>query len=776
VKTKTTQISTLRELFRAVLLLIAMGGCGGGGEKGATGSAEDLEKSEQGIEVRGTPTRIAGGASHSLAVRQDGTAWAWGRNNYGQLGNGTTANQLSPVRVSNLTSVVSVAAGEAHSLALRSDGTVWAWGFNGQGNLGINNTATYKNTPVQVLSLSDAISIAAKNNQSFALKSDGTVWAWGANASGQLGNDSTTSQPLPVQVKQSVGGIISDLMDVVAIAAGTNHTLALKANGTVWAWGDNASGQLGNGTLADQHTAIQVVSLSDAVAISAGGAHSLAMKADGTVVAWGKNDHGQLGDNTTNLRSIPVSVSGLSNAKSVAAGFEHSIALKSDGTVVAWGRDEDGQIGNGSTTTTPVRAPVPVLKVTGVTTVSAGAHHSQAISNSSGAIWGWGRNLHGQVGDDTTTNRHVPVITMLTSGIMSVAGGEAHTLYTKWDGTVWAWGSNVYGQLGEGTPIQERLTPIQVKDSSGTGYLSGVLAVAAGKDYSLALASDGTVFAWGRNGYGQLGDGTLTDRRLPVRIPDLNGIVAIAAGATHALALKFDGKVYAWGRNHLGQLGDETQTDRLTPVQVHYLEKVVAIAAGDNHSLAISQDGAAYTWGSGGNGQLCNSQSGLGHFKSVIAQVPGIVRGVGVAAGVGHSLFLEANGNTKACGDNVYGQLGNGSTTNSSVPVTVTNLDKAVRIVAGGNTSAALSTSGTVYTWGSNSHGQLGDGPASPSYRSTIAQVPDFSNVVTLAVGTRHTITARTDDSAYSWGANDFGQIGDGHQQNRSSPTAAWLP
>jgi alpha-tubulin suppressor-like RCC1 family protein len=456
----------------------------------------------------------------------------------------------------------------------------------------------------------------------------------------------------------------------------------------------------------------------------------------------------------------------LSNIKSVAAGGYHSIALKSDGTISTWGLNSTGQLGISSTVNAKV--PVSIATITGVTAISGGRAHSQAIGGSNGTLWSWGTNTYGAIGDNTATNRTAPVTTLLTSGIMSLAAGAQHTLYVKWDGSVWAWGSNASGQIGDGPPLTKRLIPVQVSS------LSGITSVAAGPSYSLALASNGTVFAWGLNNYGQLGDGTFTNRSLPTLIPGLSGIVAIAAGATHALALRYDGKVYAWGRNHLGQLGDETQIDRSTPGLVSYLDKAVAIGAGASHSLAIHQNGTAYTWGSGEDGQLCDFGSGSGHISSVITQIPGITKGVGVAAGAKHSLLLEANGNTWACGDNQYGQLGNGSTTDSSSPVLVANLTNAVRIVAGGGTSAALSTGGTVYTWGLNNHGQLGDG--TQTSRTTVAPIPSFSGVAAVAVGASHAVAAKTDSSAYVWGCNDSGQIGDGTLANRLNPTAALLP
>jgi len=265
---------------------------------------------------------IAAGWLHSLALRSDGTVWAWGDNGYGQLGDGTTIDRTFPVQVKGLRDVFAISAGGRHSLALRSDGTVWAWGDNrcgmlkpdgtpwgpwvdlGCGQLGSGMAIANSAIPVQVQWLNDVIAISAGAWYSLALRSDGTVWAWGQNAARQLGDGTNISRNSPVQI---------DLRDIVAISAGSHHSLALRSDGTVWAWGDNGSGQLGNGGVSSRSIFVQVEGLRDIVAISAGSHHSLALRSDGTVWAWGWNKGGQLGDGTNTNRYSPVQVKGLSN-------------------------------------------------------------------------------------------------------------------------------------------------------------------------------------------------------------------------------------------------------------------------------------------------------------------------------------------------------------------------------------------------------------------------------------------------------------------------------
>jgi alpha-tubulin suppressor-like RCC1 family protein len=240
--------------------------------------------------------------------------------------------------------------------------------------LGNGTTYINSNTPVQVSALSGVTAIAGGFAHSLALKSDGTVWAWGYNSNGQLGDGTYTTRNTPVQV--------SALSGVTAIAAGAYHSLALKSDGTVWASGWDVVGQLGNGTSTDSNTPVQVSGLSGMTAIAGGYFHSLALKSDGTVWAWGFNGYGELGNGTYTNSNTPVQVSGLSGVTAIAGGYFHSLALKSDGTVWAWGQDIFGQLGNGTFITTPpdgIGTPTQVSGLSGITAVAGGAYHSLAL-------------------------------------------------------------------------------------------------------------------------------------------------------------------------------------------------------------------------------------------------------------------------------------------------------------------------------------------------------------------------------------------------------------
>jgi alpha-tubulin suppressor-like RCC1 family protein len=345
---------------------------------------------------------------HTLYVKDNGTVWAWGSNNKGQLGDGTTTDRTTPMQVSGLAGVSAIAAGSAHSVALKNDGTVWTWGSNSNGQLG-NGTKTDSKTPVQVSNLAGITSIAAGSAHTVALKNDGTVWAWGSNSNGQLGNGTAgpgtdSSTPVP-----AIG-----LIGVIAVTAGQNHSVALRNipvlinDGTVWAWGSNSNGQLGNGTILDAWVPIQVSGLTGASAIAAGYAHTVALRNifnltnDGTIWAWGSNANGQLGDGTITDKWIPTMVSGLSLMTTIAAGFNHTIALmNNNGTIWTWGSNSNGQLGDGTQIDRPT--PLPVSGLTGVFAIAAGNKDNIVLRNNDFQVWG--SNSNGQLGDGTITDK-----------------------------------------------------------------------------------------------------------------------------------------------------------------------------------------------------------------------------------------------------------------------------------------------------------------------------------------------------------------------------------
>ena len=346
-------------------------------------------------------SRISGGMNFSIAIKADGTLWAWGTNAYGQLGDGTSVNKVLPIQIGSDTNWVSVAAGNSHSLGIKSDGTLWAWGLNDHGQLGLNDTVT-RLVPTHVGS-AQWVCVDAGASHSVGLLLDGTLQAWGYGAYGQLGSGGVADQLTPSYVGDGLPGWRM-------INAGRNHTAAIDASGKLWTCGRNSYGQLGIGSLVDQASLTQVGTATNWEYASAGDDHTIAKTTTGQLWAFGKNLTGQLGLGNTTSRTTPVQIGTGTNWSSVDTGTAHSAAIKTDGTVWCWGYNSNGQLGDGTTTdkTSPVQ-------IDGISWLRAdvGYFHTMGVKTD-GTLWCWGLNSFGQLGDGTLVDESVP--TLISSG------------------------------------------------------------------------------------------------------------------------------------------------------------------------------------------------------------------------------------------------------------------------------------------------------------------------------------------------------------------------
>ncbi|MBS0556173.1 MAG: RCC1 repeat-containing protein [Proteobacteria bacterium] len=713
-----------------------------------------------------TVTQVAVVGYHTCALSSTGAVTCWGYNGYGQLGDGSTAARTTPVAVSGLGSgVAAIAAGFYHTCALTTAGAVKCWGRNDFGQLG-NGSTTNSATPVVVSGLGSGVAaIAAGAFHTCALTTAGAVKCWGYNGNGQLGDGSTTDRSTPV----AVSGLGSD---VAAIAAGFNHTCAVTTAGAVKCWGWNYYGQLGDGSTTSRTTPVAVSGLSSGMsAIAAGVYHTCALTTGGSVKCWGSNVSGQLGDGSNTDHDTPVAVSGLgSGVAAIAAGGYHTCALTTAIVLKCWGSNSNGQLGNASTSdsNTPVNVldGVNYLPVQGVAAIAAGYSHTCTLS-AAGAVKCWGNNVYGQLGDGSVTDRVTPVaVSGLSSGVAAIAAGGHHTCVLTTAGAVKCWGGNDFGQLGDGSAT-DRTTPVVV---SGLG--SGVAAITAGSNHTCALTTAGAVKCWGFNLLGEIGDGSTTNRSTPVAVSGLSsGVAAIAAGREHTCALTTAGAVKCWGDNYAFQLGDGSTTNRTTPVAVSGLNSdVAAITAGAGHTCALTTAGALKCWGSNVSGQLGDGST---TSRSTPVAVSGLSSGVAaISAGYSHTCALSAAGALKCWGWNSNGQLGDGSTTNRTTPVAVSGLNSGMSAIAAGSAhNCALTTAGVLTCWGLNSSGQLGDG--STTDRSTPVAVSGLgSGVGAIEAGGIHTCALTTAGALRCWGGNGYGQLGNGGTLNQYVPVS----
>ncbi|MBX3733295.1 MAG: RCC1 repeat-containing protein [Verrucomicrobiae bacterium] len=587
--------------------------------------------------------RLAAGHFHTVAVRADGTLWTWGSNRHGQLGDGMRADRAEPAAVLPAERWQAVAAGLHHSLALRADGTLWAWGDNSVGQLG-DGTMTNRTNPVAVLPDERWQAIAAGDWHTVALHADGTIWTWGHNFSGELGDGTRAkSRPIPQAIQTDRRWL--------AVAAGTGYSLAVQADGSLWAWGLNEEGQLGDGTRIRRLSPQRIPSSHRWLAAEGGETHTIALRADGTLWSWGGGRSGQLGDGEVYWPSIirPSQVAALLDHRwlAIRAGVEHTVALRDDGTLWAWGGNSSGQLGDGTTTNRP--APVAVAPDWRWRTIAAGGGHTVALRED-GTLWAWGGNWAGQLGDGGLTAHSLPAAVQSGAAWRTAATGASHTVALREDGTLWAWGGNSSGQLGDGTTTN-RPAPVPVAPDWRWR------TVAASGIHTLGLREDGTLWAWGGNWAGQLGDGTHgIDRPSPVAVAPEARWHVMEAGGEHSVALQDDGTLWTWGGNSEGQLGDGTMTPKPSPVAIQPGRRWRRIAVGGRHTVALSSDGKLWSWGGNDMGQLGGTTT---RFRVTLGEVGAGEDWMEIAAGGHHSVALRSDGTLWAWGSNFEDQLGN---------------------------------------------------------------------------------------------------------------------
>ncbi|MFC4158929.1 RCC1 domain-containing protein [Chitinimonas lacunae] len=519
------------------------------------------------------------------------------------------------------------------------------------------------------------------------------------------------------------------------VAAGWDHSLALDANGTVYAWGSDISGQLGSNRnlaqLLPQRLSLPV----PAIAVAGGDHFSLALGRDGTVWAWGDNGYGQLADRQRIPRAAPGKVAGLSAISGIAAGDDHALALKSDGSVWSWGRPQ------GSDTALAGQSEVKRVEgLSGIRQIAAGADHSLAL-DASGQVWTWGDNDCGQLGDDGE-RRTTPQRVYGIYGASGIAAGGRHSLVMFPDGSVWGWGCNDKGQVGDGSG--------QSKSYATQVFLSGIRSIATRGDWSIAVAGDDVVWVWGSgiglsprpftalrgkqaalgcyhvmtlnadrsvtsigdNSAGQLGNGSQDYSIEPIRAVGVSNASAITAGCRHAMALLGDGSVQVWGLDDHGQLGLGTVTTSTTPIKVTGLSSVTQTAAANGKSYALRSDGTVWMWGS----TPCEVST------SYPMQVPGLSQITAIAPFTGYPEGIAAlrQDHTVWVYRRHHDELVGGC---FPQPQQITGLNGAVSIAATSSHVLAL-----------DSLGQVGYGTYNPlSNNWDAGVVPGFNGAVSLS-------------------------------------------
>ena len=503
-----------------------------------------------------------------------------------------------------------------------------------------------------------------------------------------------------------------------------------------------------------------------ATAVTAGGRHSCALHQDGTISCWGWNISGQLGNRTETDSEVPVEVMDITDATAISTGINHSCALHQTGTISCWGNNIFSQLGN-RTNERWFTVPVEVVGITGATAITSGGFDSCAL-HQDGAISCWGSGY-----GDTDSAVSVELVSITDATAISPGGGYTCALHQ--DGAISCWGYNWSGQLGNGTDTDSQV-PVEVMG------IADATAITTGGGHACALHQTGSISCWGNNIWGQLGSGTDTwMSSVPVKVVGITDATAITTGPGHTCALHQTGTISCWGNNEYGQLGSRTDTWKSSvPVNVVGITDATAITAGggitgadEGHTCALRQTGTISCWGDNGYGQLGN---GTDNDSSVPVKAGGITDATAITTGDGHTCALRQTGTISCWGNNDYGQLGNRTDTRRSwVPVNVVGITDATAITAGGGITVAvdghtcaLHQDGTASCWGNNEYGQLGNRTDTDYWMPM--EVVSIAETTAINTGGGHTCALHQDGTISCWGNNEYGQLGNGTDNDSSVP------
>jgi len=589
--------------------------CWGRNNSGQLGDGTTVVSRPSPAPIAGGRTMVStsAGGNHTCAIGNDRNAYCWGNNSAGNLGNNSTTSSRTPVQVVALAFPTSISAGFFHTCALSSGGTAYCWGNNASGELG-DGTTTGRSRPVAVSGNLRFTSISAGAEFTCGIDAGQAGYCWGQNDVGQLGDGTTiASRQSPVPV---AGGLT-----LASVSSGSSHACALTTGGSAYCWGHNGSGQVGMGTFVQGGRAPLLVTGGHTfTAVDAGSSHSCGVTSGGVAYCWGNNQSGQLGDGSTMRRAAPVAVSGLALA-SITAGTDHTCGLTTAGAAYCWGNNQAGALGNGSTTL----SPTPVAVVGGLTFASLSAGSGQTCgSTTDGVEYCWGSNAGGKLGDGTTiATRPTPAPITNDFRFRAVSAGAAHSCGIARSGGIFCWGRNSSGQLGDYTTVDRRTPRIM---PGATTYHD----ISAGAGHTCALATSsavepiwlGSAYCWGANNVGQLGTGTTTQATRPAAVVGDLTFTAVRTRRNHTCAIRHgNGGVYCWGQNEAGQLGDGSIDDSPTPVAVQGGVLFTAVGTGDRHTCGIATTRRVYCWGGNRTGQLGDGSTSASYLP-VPTQLP----------------------------------------------------------------------------------------------------------------------------------------------------------
>ena len=731
--------------------------------------------------------------THTVMLKVDGTVWSYGLNTYGEFGNGTTNNSDEPVKASFPvgTIITKVAAGEYHNLALDSNGNVWVWGRNNYYQLGNTNTSNVV-TPTRLTSISNVKDIACGSYTSFMVTEEGDVYSCGLNANGECGIGSYTNK-IPLMKAKFI-------TDVVDIKAGKNHTIALKSTGEVYVTGSNLYGEIALGTNTRKvNKFTKIDSLNQVVAITAGDSNNMVIKADGKVYAWGENIYKELGVGATSSYVNTVTqVSGLKDIRYIDGGKGYNLAVNSEGEVFEIGLNWTGELGDN--TRTNKTSYTKSTTINNVLQVSAGNAYT-AYAKTDGTVWANGDYTHGDLDIKSKTRSNIPVqvgndetglgITEITIGINGTKNIIANCAYAfnlirlddNFTDTLSYTSLNddiaTVDENGIVTGVRIGTTRVNAVSSMNNRTYSVLVKVVennsqvapravSGEDFAYVLKADGSLWTFGYNADGRLAIGNYITKETPTKTNILATYTDIKAGKDFVIALRSDGKAWSVGNNENGQLGNNSTTNKAKLAEIQGMNGIIKIAAGDDFGLALDELGLVYKWGDG-------------VLKPEILTV-GSQRIVDISAGKDQSVFVTVNGNVIGNGSILDGKIDGmdkaikAEVTNNSIIIltsdglvyeykagtlTQINITNVIDISANGNNVMYQTADEKTYVSGTNTYGALGTGD-SLNVLTPILTSAHSENTFGIGVGYNNTYIINNVGNLYSAGSNKYGQLGNG--------------
>lgn len=697
---------------------------------------------------------VSAGTYHACAIRSDKTLFCWGLNTSGQAGTGTgDAIFLRPAQAGGAADWKAVGSGAAFACALNEGGRISCFGSNSSGQLG-DGTTTTRTTPTPIIGdIADFTALSVGSTHACAIRADGSLYCWGANNRGQIGDNTTNNAVTPTLV--SAGPWL-------AVAAGTEFTCGVRMDHTLACWGLNTSRQLGDGTTTQRlvPTSESTMAMNWA-AVGAGNAFACATKMDGTRHCWGTNSVGQGADGTTTGIVNPKACDMETDwGTTIDLGETSGCAQKKTGALFCWGDGSSGQTGLPGDES-PKLAAAQVGQEIDWIAISSGFRFTCGIRQS-GELLCWGANARAAAGMGYVSDRFDPTPVTADNDWVSVDVQLDHGCGIRAGGNLYCWGRNVFGHLGDGTS-QTRVNPAQI--GAGKAWIR----VAVGRTHTCALGSDAggptTPYCWGFDANQELGNGsTVTNQLTPTPVTPTIGNdspwVEIAAGFNHTCAVRQDKTLWCWGRNASGQLGDATTTTRPDPKQVILPDPLgwVDVKASGDFTCGLRDGGVLYCWGSNTQGQL--GQMDVMSPVSSPKLVPGAFSTI--AASANHACGVRTDGTLACWGRNASGELGLGNTASPVLGPTqvgvATNWQRP--FLGQGTTMCATQTDGTLYCWGTGSFGQLGLGNTT-SFTSP-QKVPSLETWKSTSIGVEHTCGISVGGKLHCWGASYYAQLGSG--------------